>query len=110
MCAMVGVLGAGTFAFIFCLAILIVLMLFYKIKIMKIICWIYFLLFVIVFAVLATTPVKTDAPVETTNPHAKYLITFGVFVFLGFLLSLVFYTVVVLLHQDFAEKIFVQTE
>jgi hypothetical protein len=102
MCAMVGALGAGTFAFIFCLAILIVLMLFYRIKIMRIICWIYFVLFLIVFIVLATTPVKDAGPKEDTNPHAKILIPFAVFIFIGFVLSAAFYMVVVLLHQDLA--------
>lgn len=103
MCAMVGDVGAGTFAFLLLFSFLILFLLLYRIKIFKWIFWIYLLCMIILVIVMASVPIKQEVQEEIeTNGHVKKQIAFGIFIFLGFILSLVFYLLVVLLHQDFA--------
>ena len=99
---MVGSIGAGTFAFILLFILLIIFLLLYRIKIMKLVFWVYLLCLIIVIIVMALVPTATNTPVVMVNQHVKKMISFGVFIFLGFILALVFYLIVVLLHQDFA--------
>lgn len=99
---MVGSVGAGTFSFILLFVVLIILLLLYRIRIVKLIFWVYLLCLIIVIIVMALVPVDSGQQVVQVNEHVKKMISFGVFIFLGFILSLVFYLIVVLLHQDFA--------
>jgi hypothetical protein len=103
--AMVGSIGAGTFAFILLFAVLVVLLILVvatNVKILKLFFWIYLLVVIVLLIIMANIPYISEEPVEETNQHIKIHASFGFFIFLGLVLSIVFYLLVVLLHQDLA--------
>ena len=102
MCAMVGSIGAGTFAFIILFILLVVFLFLYRIKPMRVVFWVYLACLAIAIIVLAWVTVTNNLTAPTVNDHVKIPITFGVFIFLGLILSVFFYIYVVLFHQDFA--------
>jgi Na+/proline symporter len=102
---MVGTIGAGTFAFILLCAILVALLalrIFCQVKIFRYIFLGYFGALIVVVVVMASIPYQTDEIVTETNSHFKVLLPFGILIFLGLILAVVFYLLVVLLHQDLA--------
>jgi hypothetical protein len=102
---MVGTIGAGTFAFILLfsiLALLLILAIFCHVKIFKIIFGAYLAVMVVLVIAMASVPYETDEVVTETNAHFRVLVPFGLFIFLGLVLAVVFYLLVVLMHQDLA--------
>lgn len=104
--AMAGDIGAGTLGVIILIIILAILMFLYicEVPFMKFIFWGYVGVFIIILIICFTLPYDTQEKVES-NPHFAKLCSFGVFIFVGFAVSIVFYIIVVLLHQDFAMKL-----
>ena len=102
--AMAGSIGLGTMFVIILLIILVILLVLYVIGVplMKFIFWIYLLLLIIVLAVILNLPYDNGQPTVETNPHFPVLVSFGVFIFLGFAVNVAFFVIVVLLHQDLA--------
>lgn len=67
---------------------------------MKYIFWIYLILYIIAIVILFTMPFKSDPKPEQTNPHFGKIFPFGLFIFIGFFVSVIVYFYVVLVHED----------
>jgi hypothetical protein len=103
--AMVGSVGAGTFAFILLFCILIVLLILViatNMSLMRIAFWAYLVVVILLLIIMSNVPYERTEPTPETNQHLKIHASFGAFIFLGLVLAIVFYLLVVLLHQDLA--------
>lgn len=103
----VGGIGVGTFMFFFLLSLIVVIFAVgYWHKIGKIVFWVLLLLFLIIFIILWQCPVqgRTDLSPLVNKKFIVYVM-FGFFNIIGTIVSLVFYILVVLLHEDKARII-----
>lgn len=72
---------------------------------MQLVFWIYFGVMILILIILLALPFEKDEEREESNPHFAKLCTFGVFIFVGFAITVVFYFLVVVLHQDLAIRL-----
>ena len=105
--AMAGTIGAGTLAIIILLIILAIMFLLYFLEVpfMKYIFWSYFVALIVILAIITNVPYDTGEIREESNPHFWKICLFGLFIFIGFAGSIVFYIKVVLLQQDIAKRL-----
>lgn len=106
--AKVGSLGAGTLSIIILVIILIIFLILYvcKIRGMKYVFWIYLALLIITIIVLFTLPLEKER-LDTEergsyNKQFPQLLSFGLAILIGLIVSIVLYFYVVLLHEDIA--------
>ena len=101
---MAGSIGIGTMFIIIFLIIFALFLFLYILEIphMKLIFWIYTLCLILLLIILPNIPYIKKGKTEETNPHFWKLCFFGLFIFIGFGVSVGFYIKAVLLHQDFA--------
>ena len=102
MCAMVGSIGAGTFAFIILFILLVVFFVLHRMKVIRVVFWVYLVCLAITIIVLAWVATTNGLRAPDVNDHVSILITFGVCIFLGLILAVTFFIAVVLYHKDFA--------
>jgi 1,4-dihydroxy-2-naphthoate octaprenyltransferase len=103
--AMVGSVGAGTLAFILLFCILIVLLILViatNMRIIRVAFWVYLPILILLLIIMANIPYEPKEPVTERNSHLKIIASFGAFIFLGLVVSVIFYLIVVLLRQDLA--------
>jgi hypothetical protein len=106
--AAIGSVGAGTLAFIllFCvLIVLLILVIATNVKLIRVIFWVYLLIVILLLIIMPNVPYEPKEPVTERNQHLKIIASFGAFIFLGLVLSAVFYLLAVLLRQDLAVAI-----
>lgn len=105
MALVLGV-GVGTFLFLFFLAVIvIVLVIGHNSKLGQLIFWGLVVVFIITFILLAISPTEADPQEEDIVDKYYILIIFSIFILLGFLIAIVAFLLVVLLHQDYAVTI-----
>ncbi|KAI5521186.1 hypothetical protein TVAGG3_0560980 [Trichomonas vaginalis G3] len=98
--------GVGTFLFLFFLAILIIILIIgHNSKLGQAIFWGLLIVFIIAFVLLAVSPTEADPKEEDIVDKYYILIIFSIFILLGFIIAIVAYLLVVLLHQDYAVTI-----
>lgn len=104
---MAGEIGLGTMFVILLLIILAIFFFLYFLGVpkMKFIFWIYLICLLIVLIILSKVPYDRGEIREESNPHFWKLCFFGLFIFIGLAVSVVFYVMVVLRYQDLAGRV-----
>ena len=104
--SMVGGIGSGTFCIIFFGALLIVIAIIgYATKVGKIIFWGAFLLLFVIFIGLVFCPRESEKKSEPTNKKWILIPVFATLCYLGVIVAIAAYFIVVLTYQDTAYSI-----
>ena len=102
MALVLGV-GVGTFLLLFFLAVLLLIILFFfKSFIGQLVFWIGLIVYIIAFILLFNSPTEEQEPEQDIIDKWYVIVIFAIFVFLGTIVNVASYLLVVLLYQDYA--------
>jgi len=95
--------GVGTFLFIiFAILLTLILVFGHSSKTFQTVFWLGLLVFILVFTFLGFCPTKEDPNQPEIIENWYVLVFFSAAIFLGLIIAIVAFLVVVLLYQDFA--------